>query len=95
MGLKLTNISEQGKFERERVVMRAEGETEIGDYAVFCCKAGSDGIPLSGAMIAGFWFQNKIIKDGDLLVLYSRAGLPSEKVNDGGHTSHFFYWGAS
>jgi hypothetical protein len=42
-----------------------------------------------------YWFPDKPVKKGDVVVLYSKKGAQSEKLNDDKSTSHFFYWGLS
>jgi hypothetical protein len=64
-------------------------------YAIFCCQVDKENRPISGQIPHVYWFMNKDVKKGDIIVLYSKSGRRSEKNNDGGYTSHFFYWGRS
>jgi hypothetical protein len=39
-----------------------------------------------------FWLPNQKVKNGDLIVLYTKKGTHSEKKNPGGSVSYFYYW---
>ena len=93
MNLEITGVQNAGDLERERVVLRASDDLDIGRYAVFMGKSGADGNVLSGHVPAAYWFPNKKIKSGDFVVLYSKQGTTSSKTNDEGRTSYFYYWG--
>ena len=76
------------------MVLRATADDDIGRYAIFKCLVAQNGNVASGALPGAYWFQDKKIKSGDFVVVYSKNGAASEKVGDGGSTSHFFYWGS-
>lgn len=40
-----------------------------------------------------YWFPDKRVKAGDLIVLYTKTGAKSQTKNKNGSTSHFFYRG--
>lgn len=92
MTLVLQSVVNVGELERERVVIRATADVEIGHYAVFCCNAADDGLPLAGNVVHAFWLEDKKIKSGDFVVIYSKRGRDSEKTSENGATSHFYYW---
>ena len=94
MSFEIRGVENIGDLERERVVLRAKTETPIGHYAVFRCNPSDDGRVLSGDIPSAYWFEDKTVKSGDFVVLYTKGGQSSEKVNSG-NTSHFFYWGKS
>lgn len=48
--------------------------------------------PFSGSVPHCYWFTDLKIKSGDTVVLYTKVGKRSEKKNDNGSTSYFFYW---
>jgi hypothetical protein len=96
MKLEIRGVENAGELQRERVVLRAKSDTDIGNYAVFMGRAAEDdGAFLSGDVPAVFWFLNKEIKAGDLVILYSKGGTPSSKISESGRTSYFYYWGYS
>ena len=91
MTLRFIRIQNPGDLEKERAVLRASTEIDIGRYTLFSCYA-EENIPLSGPILKGFWFEDKIIKSGDLVVVYSKNGSAGEKVGRTGATSYFYYW---
>ena len=91
MSLELRDIENAGDIERERVVMRATKDVDIGLYAVFRCRVGEKGGPYSGPILDGYWFPMKEIKSGDYVVLYTKTGTTSEKKEEKS-TSYFYYW---
>lgn len=94
MNLEIISIEGSGDLERERVVCRATKDADVGNYAVFMGRAAEDdGRFLSGAVPSAFWFADKEIKAGDLVVLYTKRGKTSSKTNEKGRTSYFYYWG--
>jgi len=91
MTLRFLRIRNPGDLDKERAVLRAATEVDIGRYALFACFA-DDEVALSGPIRKGFWFEDKKIKAGDFVVLYSKRGSAGEKVGESGATSYFFYW---
>jgi hypothetical protein len=95
MSLRITHVRENGDIEKERVVMRAESDTDVGSYIMLNCDRISEEQVESGDIPSSYWFEDKAIKKGDFVVLYTKAGQSSEKTNESGFTSHFFYWNRS
>jgi len=93
MILKISEISNVGNLARERVILRAIGAGDLGNYAIFCGYADEDGDFQAGSVANAFWFPTRDLKTGDIVVLYTKDGSHSEKLNDSKTTSHFFYWG--
>jgi hypothetical protein len=94
MILKVSSIVNAGEPERERVVLRATADGDVGEYAIFRANADADGDALSGDVPNVFWFPGSKVKAGDLVVLYTKRGTRRNKVLDeSGATTHFFYWG--
>jgi hypothetical protein len=92
MKLKITSIADLGAAEKERLVFKVLADTDVGEFGVFRTRERS-GTVTTGVLDA-FWFPDKKVAAGDLVVLYSKAGARSEKTLEGGNTAHFFYWGA-
>jgi hypothetical protein len=88
MKLKITAIREAGDLNKERVVMKAEASTDIGQY-VFLRVNTVDGQPTTSVRNT-YWFPNKSINPGDYVIVYSKEGINSEKGFKN-VTSHFFY----
>jgi hypothetical protein len=94
MSLTYVRIEGIGDHGRERVVMRAIADVQIGGYAVFRCWSSTDKTIRSGPVLNAYWFEDKHIKKDDWVVLYTKTGRRSEKTENG-VTSYFYYWGIS
>jgi hypothetical protein len=93
MKLEIRSFTEAGNPLKERVILRALGDIDIGDYAVFYSGVSRSGdAPTSGRKSA-YWFPDREVKGGDLVVLYTKKGSSGTKPLTGGRTAHFFYWG--
>jgi hypothetical protein len=92
MTLKLVGIEFPGEIEKERIVYRALYDVDIGDYAVFRCRTSKNDLDMIlGGNFSGYWLPDVEVKAGDLVVLYTKRGLRSEKRVEN-TTSRFFYW---
>lgn len=92
MSLEVRNILNANEWDKERVVLKVESDLDIGDWVLLAANRYSTGGPASGAALA-YWFPDKRLKAGDLVVVYTKGGRNSEKALATGNTSHFFYWG--
>lgn len=92
MALRIEGIRQPGDLSRERIVLRADSDTDIGRYLILSARA-SNGKTLAGRIPNCYWFPDREIKAGDFVVLYSKAGTRNVKENDSGNASYFFYWG--
>lgn len=73
----------------ERLVIQVVEDCDIGDYISFVTKKVDDRISI---MIENpFWFPDKKVNKGDLIVLYTKIGNTSFKVNKDESKTHFFY----
>jgi hypothetical protein len=90
--LELKRIRGRGDRHNERLIIKVIADTDIGDYLVLRTRSESTG-PSSGSVYA-YWFPDKVVKAGDLVVLYTKTGMDSTRTSKGGSTSHFLYWGA-
>ncbi|WOS41697.1 hypothetical protein [Xanthomonas rydalmerensis] len=90
--LKFASFADAGNIEKERLVLNAITDLKVGEYAIFSSKSGPTGGATSGKKSA-YWFPDKDLKKGDVVVLYTKQGRASEKLLDGDRTAHFFYWG--
>lgn len=91
MKVSLKYVRNPGMLDKERVVFTVNKLTDIGLFGVMTSNISKDGGALSGGRQA-FWFPDKEVKPGDIVVLYSKRGTLSTKENSDGTTSHFFYW---
>ena len=92
MTLLAKSVKEPQNFDKERFVMKATENLQVGRYAVFrCTKEGDIGVS-DGKLDDAYWFPDKVVSEGDLVVLYSKPGVISEKSIEDGKKAHFFYW---
>jgi hypothetical protein len=92
MNLSLVSFADSGNLERERVVLKVTGDDDVGTYIALCSESGEPRIASSGKNLA-FWFPETAVKEGDIVVLYTKSGEESKKDIGDGHTAYFFYWG--
>jgi len=90
--VEISSVADPGVGEKERLVIKALAEVDIGKYAVFVSSVSSSGSPTAGWKTA-YWFPDAAIKSGDLIVLYTKSGESSKKDLGSGRTAHFYYWG--
>lgn len=93
MKVEIRSVADKGLRLKERLVLKARAETDIGEYVLM--QAGFD----HGAVTVGthhtLWFPYKKVRAGDLIVVYTKEGTEMEKRLKDGSTAHFFYWGIS
>lgn len=89
MKLEIFEIKDRGLPE-ERIVLKVNEPCDIGRYFVFTTKVSSER-KISIKVLDPFWFPDKEVKKGDLVVLYSKTGQSSFKVNEDQTTSHFYF----
>lgn len=93
MSLEIRSFANPGDLDKERIVLKALSDTDVGDYAVLRSGLAKDGGPTSGRKRA-YWFPDSNVKAGDLVVLYTKKGTQRQKPIEAGGTAHFFYWGS-
>jgi hypothetical protein len=91
MKLDIKEIKDNGAHD-ERVVLIATEDCDIGRYFAFITKL-SEGKIVYNNIKYPFWFPDKLVKKGDLIVLYSGKGTDNFKINTDGTTSYFYYRG--
>jgi hypothetical protein len=91
MQLEIKSFADVGDLARERLVLRALDDIDIGTYMILRSKADSSGNPLSGLKTA-YWLPDIRINKGDLVVLYTKTGKAGKKILESGRTAHFYYW---
>jgi hypothetical protein len=95
MNVEIRGIENVGDLSKERVVLRATSDADIGKFAIFKCRPTSSGVA-SGLVSRAYWFPDKVIKSGDFVVLYTKEGTSSEKSNEQGtQKTYFYYWGSA
>lgn len=92
MKVEIRAIRESGVTNKERLVLKVMHDDDIGYYAVFNTALTEEG-QVSNSVRHAYWFPDKKVSAGDLVVLYTKSGVQTETKNENGTTSHFFYWG--
>ncbi len=92
MNVDIKKIRDRGDIDRERLVLEVHADDDIGRYVVFVTDCAEDG-GVSNRLKRAYWFPDKPVGEGDLVVLYTKAGNPKIKRNEDGTRSHFFYLG--
>jgi hypothetical protein len=92
MNLEISSFADGGTFAKERLILKARADLDLGKYAVFCTALTVEKVATSGKKLA-YWFPDEEIKANDLVVLYTKRGTASKKEIETGRTAHFFYWG--
>ena len=90
--MKLQGIRSAGDLEKERVVLLAESDGDIGKHMlVFSTIVNNN--KFSSRISSPFWFPDGLIKQGDLVIVYTKSGFPSSVVNPDHSRSYFYYLG--
>ncbi len=92
MNVEIRGIRDAGVPDKERLVLHVLAALDIGHYAVFASSSLEEGV--SNVVRYAYWFPDKAVKAGDLIILYSKAGADIERKSETDSVSHFFYWGA-
>jgi hypothetical protein len=93
MNLEIRSFADVGDLSKERVILKALTDLDVGEYALFRSGIGSnDRLPTSGRKTA-YWFPDQGLKANDLAVIYTKKGSRRTKSLEGGRTAYFFYWG--
>ncbi|CRD54345.1 hypothetical protein [Stenotrophomonas indicatrix] len=92
--LRLSSFADGGNLDKERLALNAKADLKVGDYAILLSKVSSTGKATSGAKQA-FWFPDQDVKEGDVVILYTKKGVTATKDLSDGRIAHFFYWGMS
>ena len=90
MLISINKLKGKGDLDDERLVMEAGMNLDVGDYAVFQTGYSNGGPTIK--VHHAYWFPNKEVREGDLIILYTRAGSQHERRSEDGGTSHFYYW---
>lgn len=91
MNLNISSFADAGNFDKERLVLKANVDLDIGQYAVFCTELSADKAATAGKQLA-YWFPDEEVKANDLVVLYTKQGTSRKKDLGDERTAHFFYW---
>ena len=91
MKVQIHTVANKGTFEKERLLLKVLLDTDIGEYVLF--RTGYSNGSVDTGVRNVFWFPDKVVSKGDLVVVYTKSGTNSERTRKDGSMSHFFYWG--
>jgi hypothetical protein len=92
MKVEIRGVADSGTHEKERLILDVKEDDNIGDYLITDTSYTSDG-KVSNKLRHPYWFIDKKVKKGDVVVLYTKKGNYSETKNANGSTTYFYYWG--
>ncbi|HEY6448983.1 MAG TPA: hypothetical protein VIY53_21190 [Acidobacteriaceae bacterium] len=93
MKMEMRSFADPGDISRERIILKALSDLDVGDYAVLKSGVAARGRSPSAGRKSAYWFPDRDIKAGDVVVLYTKKGSSGSKPIDEGQTAYFFYWG--
>ncbi len=91
MILEFSEIANAGDLDKERIVLKALKNGPLGEYAIFRAHKKDDSVA-SGDVPDAYWFADREVSAGDLVVLYTKTGVSSQKELKLGATTYFYYW---
>jgi hypothetical protein len=92
MKLVLQRIADRGVPDKERLALKVASDTTLS-YFVVLDTAYLTPQTINSVPKRAFWFPPKPVKTGDWVILFTKAGTPSERKLEDGTTAHFFFWG--
>jgi len=92
MNIEIKAVRDPGVLSDERLVLKILKDCDIGSYLTFDTTYTEDG-SVSNLVRHPYWFPDKEVEAGDLVVVYTKTGKSSVKNNKDGSRSHFFYRG--
>lgn len=90
--LDIVGIRDAGDFDRERVVIKVNQVTQIGDFLFFYSRRTGDN-SISSKVASPLWFPDISLNPKDLIVVYTKSGVSKLRTNDDGSQTYFLYWG--
>lgn len=94
MNITIDYIKDSGNLDKERIVFAVKNDEQLGKYLI-AESVLLDNLRFSGKIKNTFWFPDQEIKQGDIVVLYTKPGSSNISKNEDGSTSYFYYWGLS
>ena len=92
MNVKIRSIKDAGSLQDERLVLKVLRDMDAGELLVARTRLNTEDQVTNGISKV-YWLPDKPVDAGDLIVVYTKAGIHSEKTLATGRKTHFFYWG--
>lgn len=93
MEVVLNSIGDKGDLTNERFGLKVLKKCSLEYFFLFKTQMITDGFAHKSK--DAYWFLPQEVLPGDVVVLYSKVGEKSVKINDDGTKTYFFYWGLS
>lgn len=92
MNIAIDYIKDSGNLDKERIVFAVKNDEQLGKYLI------AESVLLENARFSAklknvFWFPDQELKQGDVVVLYTKTGNYNFSKNEDGSTTYFYYWG--
>ena len=94
MNIAIDYIKDSGNLDKERIVFAVKNDEQLGKYLI-AESVMLDKVRFSAKINNIFWFPDQELKQGDVVVLYTKSGNNNTNRNDDGSTTYFYYWGLS
>ena len=94
MKIKIVAVHNQGDFSKEYVLLQATEDCDIGRFAL-ADSTYTDANHVSNKLRHFYWFEDKMIKKGEYVSLWTGNGSKTVSKTDSGVPIHRFYWGLS
>lgn len=94
MNIAIDYIKDPGNLDKERIVFAVKNDEQLGKYLI------AESVLLDKSRFSAkikniFWFPDQELKQGDVVVLYTKSGNNNTSKNEDGSTIYFYYWGLS
>ena len=94
MNIAIDYIKDPGNLDKERIVFAVKNDEQLGKYLI-AESVLIENTRFSAKIKNVFWFPDQELKQGDLVVLYTKLGTNNINKNEDGSTTYFYYWGLS
>lgn len=98
--IKMLEVKDIGSIDRERIVFEVTKSGNIGTFMLHCARSVKEEngkSSLKNDIYHSYWFIDKDVSIGDLVVVYTKKTnvVYKEKSLNDSNKTRFFYWGMS
>lgn len=92
MGIIIEDFQDKGIIDKECIVLRITDSDDIGLYIIIATSI-KEKESVSSRIKQTYWFPQRIVSPGDIVVLYTKSGIDRFFQNANGSYSYLFHWG--